>query len=31
MPPVTPQRDILQGHLYRLFRKEFVQKYHGNV
>ena len=29
MPPVTPRREIVQGHLYRLFRKEFVQKYHG--
>ena len=27
MPPVAPRKDLPQGHLYRLFRREFVQSY----
>ena len=27
LPPVTPSPTFVNGHLYRLFRQEFVAKY----
>jgi hypothetical protein len=27
MPPVRPNKTFYNGHLYRLFRQEFVAKY----
>ena len=27
MPPTPPEKGVIQGHLYRLFRREFVQSY----